>query len=103
MIGRILITCSGLMLAQGAIAQTATHANAHNPAIKDSTAAVVAAPAAGSNSFTEDQARGRIAKAGFGSISGLAKDKNGVWRGKATRGGKTVNVALDYKGNVTTR
>ncbi|MDB5714479.1 MAG: hypothetical protein JWO15_1876 [Sphingomonadales bacterium] len=103
MIGRILITCGGLMLAQSAIAQTATHANAHNPAIKDHNAAMVAAPAAGSNSFTEDQARGRITKAGFGSISALAKDKDGVWRGKAIHGGKTVDVALDYKGNVTTR
>lgn len=103
MIGRILITCSGLMLASGAIAQTDTHANAHNPAVKDSDAAHVAAPAAGSNSFTEDQARGRIAKAGFGSITALAKDKDGVWRGKATQGGKSVNVALDYKGNVSTR
>lgn len=103
MIGRILITCGGFVLAQGAIAQSATTANAHNPAVKDHHAAVVAAPAAGSNSFTQDQARGRIAKAGFGSISALAKDKDGVWRGKATKGGKSVNVALDYKGNVTTR
>ena len=91
------------MLASGAIAQTATHAGSHNPAVKDSNAAKVAAPAAGSNSFTEDQARGRIAKAGFGSISTLAKDKDGVWRGKATHGGKKVDVALDYKGNVTAR
>jgi hypothetical protein len=103
MISRIFITCGGLMLAQAAIAQTATDANAHNPAIKDHKAAMVVAPAAGSNSFTQDQARGRIAKAGFGAISRLAKDKDGVWRGKATRGGKSVDVALDYKGNVTTR
>lgn len=102
MIGRILVTCGGLMLASGAIAQTATHAGSHNPAIKDSDAAVVAAPAAGSNSFTENQARGRFAKAGFGPISALVKDKDGIWRGKAVRSGKNVNVALDYKGNVTT-
>ena len=88
------------MLAQGAIAQTATNADAHNPAIKDHHAAMVAAPAAGSNSFTQDQARGRIAKAGFGSISALAKDKDGVWRGKASKAGTPHDVSLDYQGNV---
>jgi len=103
MIGRILTVCGGLMLASGALAQTATHAGSHNPAIKNSNAAMVAAPAAGANSFSKDQALGRFAKAGFGSVTGLAKDKDGVWRGKAAKGGKTVTVALDYKGNVTTR
>jgi len=33
----------------------------------------------------------------------LAKDKDGVWRGSATKAGKKVNVGLDYKGNVTAR
>ncbi|MDB5701371.1 MAG: hypothetical protein JWL66_1570 [Sphingomonadales bacterium] len=91
------------MLASGAVAQTATNAGSHNPAIKSSTAAHVAAPAAGANSFSENQARGRFAKAGYGTVSGLAKDKNGVWRGTATHGGKSVSVALDYKGNVSAR
>lgn len=99
----ILAACGGLLLASGAIAQTATHSGSHNPAIKDSKPATVAAPAAGANSFTEDQARGRFAKAGFGTVSALAKDGNGVWRGKAMRAGKSVDVALDYKGNVTPR
>jgi len=103
MISRIFIVGGGLLLASGAIAHTATTAGSHNPAIKDSTAAHVAAPAAGANSFSEDQARGRFAKAGYGTVSGLAKDKNGVWRATAKQGGKTVNVALDYKGNVSTR
>ena len=29
------------------------------------------------------------------------KDPNGVWQGTAMKGGAKVNVALDYKGNVT--
>jgi hypothetical protein len=103
MISRILATCGGLMLATGAMAQTATHAGSHNPAIKSSQTAMVAAPAAGANSFSKDQARGRFAKAGYGAISALAKDKDGVWRAKANHHGKTVSVALDYKGNVTAR
>ncbi|WP_293881541.1 hypothetical protein [Sphingomonas sp.] len=102
MIGRILITCGALALASGAVAQTATNAGAHNPAVKNSSAAHVAAPAVGANSFTAAQARGRFAKAGY-KVAGLAKDKDGVWRGKATHAGKSMNVALDYKGNVTTK
>ncbi len=85
-------------------AQAATHGPAaHNPAVKRSDVDHVATPAAGANSFTEGQARGRIAKAGYANVSALAKDKDGVWRGTATKAGKTVNVGLDFKGNVTTR
>ncbi|MEG3126008.1 hypothetical protein [Sphingomonas sp. GB1N7] len=90
------------LMATGATAQTA-HSGSHNPAVKDSSVGNVVAPAAGRNSFTESQARGRIAKAGYSGISKLAKDDNGVWRGTAMRQGKKVPVGLDYKGNVTTR
>jgi hypothetical protein len=103
MIARALTTCAALMLAPGAMAQTATHAGSHNPAIKNSDAARVATPAVGRNSFSQDQARGRLGKAGYTAVSRLTKDDNGVWRGTAMRGGKKVQVGLDYKGNVTTR
>jgi hypothetical protein len=33
-------------------------------------------------------------------VSGLAKDDNGVWRGKAMKNGQQVDVSLDYQGNV---
>ena len=63
----------------------------------------------GANSFTEDQARKRFEEdqarkrfedAGLAEVGGLAKDDQGVWRGKAMRDGKPVSVGLDYKGNV---
>lgn len=73
----------------------------HNPALKDPHARVSALAAKGHNSFTESQARGRIMKAGYSRVSGLSKNRNGVWQGKAARGHRMVNVALDYKGNVT--
>lgn len=84
----------------GAFAQATS---SHNPAVKDSTVRTTAVAAKGSNSFTEAQARGRLAKAGFAGVSKLTKDGNGVWRGTATKGGAKTAVALDYKGNVTTR
>jgi putative membrane protein len=33
-------------------------------------------------------------------VSALAKDDGGIWRGKAMKDGKAVDVSLDYEGNV---
>jgi len=74
----------------------------HNPAIKDSTVTQVSHAADGANSFTEDQAKGRIGKAGYRDITDLKKSDDGHWVGWATKDGKKAHIALDYKGNVTT-
>ena len=55
----------------------------------------------GANSFTKGQARAHNEHAGFTDVSALAKDGHGVWRGSAKQSGHTVQVALDFKGNVT--
>ncbi len=57
-------------------------------------------PAKGANSFTKRQAAGRIAKKGYTHVTGLTKDADGVWRGTGMKGGQSVQVWLDYKGNV---
>ena len=57
-------------------------------------------PVAGRNSFTEGQAKSRIEAAGYSSVSDLQKDQNGVWRGKASKGGHQTEVSLDFQGNV---
>ena len=57
-------------------------------------------PAHGANSFTDGQAKSRLEKSGFSDVSALTKDKDGVWRGTAQRNGQTVQVWVDYKGNV---
>ena len=59
------------------------------------------APVAGANSFTEAQAKSRIETKGFSNITSLQKDSNGVWRGKAVRSGQSVDVSVDFQGNVT--
>jgi hypothetical protein len=59
-----------------------------------------AAPLPGSNSFTQAQAEDRAIAAGLTNVSALTKDDKGVWRGTAAQGAKTVNVAVDFKGNV---
>ena len=93
-------TAAAALLASSAMAQ-GQQQGSHNPAIKDNSPHAVHAPAHGANSFTEDQARGRIAHAGYSRVSALRKDGNGVWRGTAYRGNRRVAVGLDYKGNVT--
>jgi hypothetical protein len=58
------------------------------------------APVAGANSFTEAQARSRIEAAGWTNVTDLHKDDQGVWRGRAMRGGVASAVGLDFQGNV---
>lgn len=55
----------------------------------------------GANSFTEGEARSRLAKAGYTDAKDLKKDADGIWRGTATHGGQQVQVGLDFKGNVS--
>jgi hypothetical protein len=90
------------LLATGAFAQDA-QSGSHNPALKNSSVHAVASPAKGHSSFTESQAKGRIAKAGYGNVGDLKKTDAGAWEGSAMKDGKSVTVTLDYKGNVTSR
>lgn len=93
--------------ASGALAQNGTQTppaqkGPQNSAI-NSSEKQVNAPVQGRNSFTEGEAKSRIEKAGFSNVSGLKKDDSGVWRGKAMKDGQSVDVSLDYQGNVVTR
>jgi hypothetical protein len=92
-------------VATGAIAQSQNPPakdGPQNSAINssDSSNRQVTAPVAGHNSFTEGEAKSRIEKMGFSDVSDLQKDDQGVWRGRAIKDGKTVDVSLDYQGNV---
>lgn len=97
----IFVAALAVALPWIASAQMAT--DAHNPAIKDPTVQTTTDAVAGHNSFTQRQAETRISNAGYTHVGKLAKDENGVWQGKAMKDGKSVMVALDYKGDVTTR
>jgi len=97
------ILASALAVALPSIASAQMPTGTHNPAIKDPTVQTTADAAAGRNSFTQRQAQTRISEAGYAHVGKLAKDENGVWQGKAMKDGKSVMVALDYKGDVTAR
>jgi hypothetical protein len=92
-------------LGHGAFAQNVPPANpnAGTPAIANPSSNTPRAPAAGANSFTEGQAKSRIEAAGYSNVSGLIKDKDGIWRGRASKGGSPVDVALDFQGNVVAK
>ena len=62
-----------------------------------------AAPVPGANSFTESQARDRLETHGYTNVTGLRLDDQQIWRGKATKNGAQVNVALDYQGNIVSQ
>src|SRR4051794_41184331 len=96
------ITVAAALLTGSALAQTAPPANPNpsTPAVTTPGANSAGAPAAGANSFTEAQAKDRLAAAGFTNVSALTKDKDGVWRGKASKAGTMHDVSLDYQGNI---
>ena len=100
----------------GAVADSATDAAANAPGAGGAVSAPQAngavnvdanatstnvAPA--SNSFTEGQAKGHFENAGYSDVTDLTKTPDGMWTAKAMKGGKSMNVALDFKGAVTAR
>src|ERR1700746_1573455 len=90
-----------VLAASGALAQNPpANDGLNNKAIKNKSGNNPGAPVAGANSFTEGQAKSRIESKGYTNLSGLKKDGKGVWRGTAMRDGKSVDVSLDFEGNI---
>ena len=77
--------------------------NPSMPAVANKNANNPGALAAGANSFTESQAMSRIQDAGFTNVSKLVKDKDGIWRGTASKAGAAQSVGLDYQGNIVAK
>ncbi len=93
-----------LLATSGALAQNPPANNGpNNKAVNSKSENNPGAPVSGANSFTEGQAKSRIESNGFSNVTGLKKDDNGVWRGKAMKDGKSVDVSLDFQGNVVAR
>ncbi len=95
---KLVLAVAIAMASTAAFAQPAQNAPGNN-AVNTSGQNNSNKPVAGANSFTEAQAKGRIEAAGFTNISELKKDDQGVWRGKASKGGAAaVNVNVDFQG-----
>jgi putative membrane protein len=93
----VTIAFLAALVAGGASAQTSP------PAAPDITNANPAAPVAGANSFTQEQARKRLESNGFTQVGPLSKDEDGVWRGQARKDGRAFSVAVDYQGNIAAK
>ena len=97
----MLVFCAAMMVTTVAAAQNPpAQSGPNNNAVNSSGQNNSNAPVAGRNSFTESQAKSKIEEAGYTSVSELKKDDNGVWRGKASKGGSSSEVSLDFQGNV---
>jgi hypothetical protein len=98
LIAGFALLASTTAFAQNPPAQSGPGNNAVNSAGQNN----ANAPVAGANSFTEGQAKSKIEDAGFTFVTELKKDDNGVWRGKASKGGTSTAVSVDFQGNVNT-
>lgn len=82
-----------------AFAQTTT-TDGNTPAVVTPDTPSSGVLAEGQNSFTEAQAKERIADAGYSDVGALKLDDKGIWRGTASKNGTSTSVGLDYQGNV---
>jgi len=97
----LVLICAGLMAATAASAQNPpAQSGPNNNAVNSPGQNNSNAPVAGRNSFTEGQAKSKIEEAGYTQVTDLKKDDNGVWRGKASKGGTATSVSVDFQGNV---
>jgi hypothetical protein len=100
----LIFVASAAMILTANAQQPPANPNANTPAVvTPNSPPTPGAPVAGANSFTEGQAKSRLESNGYSNVVGLAKDNAGVWRGTAARGGQSVDVSVDYQGNVTPR
>ncbi|MBZ6076244.1 PepSY domain-containing protein [Microvirga puerhi] len=104
----LLAAAAAGLLSTAAVAQTDAGSGSltTNPALSlkpngspENTGAI----APGANSFTEGQARSRIEAQGFTGVSDLRKDDQGIWHGRAQHNGQSVEVMLDFRGNVASK
>ena len=100
---KLVVASFAVLLASSAFAQTPpAQSGPNNNAINTTGQNNSNAPVAGSNSFTESQAKSRLEGAGYSNVTELKKDDNGVWRGKASKSGSAAAVSVDFQGNVNT-
>jgi len=92
----IIIATIASLTAGGAFAQY----GAKQPA--EPAAAAQTKPAAPSTAaMSEAQAKARIESQGYANVSGLKRAANGMWSAKAMKAGKSHELSLDTRGQIT--
>ena len=82
-----LAAVAALFISSGALAQQ--RAALHSPRLES-----------GASSFTDGHVKSRLEAAGYTNVTELRKDEQGIWRGKAMKDGRQVNVGVDFKGTI---
>ena len=96
-----LLMCAGLLAVGAASAQNPpAQPGPGNKAVNTPGQNNADKPVPGRNSFTEAQAKTKIEEAGYTNVTELKKDDNGIWRGRASKGGASTQVSVDFEGNV---
>ncbi|WP_426612859.1 hypothetical protein [Bradyrhizobium sp. McL0616] len=96
----LLLTATSLLTAPSFAQNPPATDRPNNGAVNSSGQNNSNEPVSGANSFTEGQAKSKIEQAGYSNVTSLKKDDNGVWRAKASKGGTSTAVSLDFQGNV---
>lgn len=99
-IALVLLASTAMLTAASAQQPPANPSAPSNPAVTTPSTPSAPALAPGANSFTEMQAKSRLENQGFSGVAGLVKDQDGIWRGTATKAGRSVSVGVDYQGNI---
>ncbi len=99
MVTAVVVVSTGAVVAQNTVPPSASTVPAaiSTKAVRSKTEA---APLAGKNSFTRGEAARRIAANGYSKVEVGNVDREGIWRAKAMKDGRSVDIALDYQGNV---
>ncbi|MFN3313360.1 MAG: PepSY domain-containing protein [Hyphomonas sp.] len=92
-----IFVLAGMLAACQPDAQTNNAAIATDDAVRERQQS---APATGATSFTEGQAQDHLRDRGYTNPSTLQRTDSGEWTGTATLNGRTVNVSVDYQGNI---
>ena len=97
---KTVVIAAVLTLVGGAALAQDSQQGPANAAVKGMHDNNSSAPVAGANSFTMSEAKSQIEAKGYTHVIHLKKGKDGVWRGMATKDGKSGAVSVDYQGNV---
>ena len=100
----IVIAAIASVAAGTAFAQPAAKQPAEPPAAAQTKPATPSTPTTPSTAaMTETQAKARIEAQGYANVSGLQKDAQGMWTARAMKDGKSHQVMLDTRGQITQR
>ena len=97
----IIIAAIASLAAGTAFAQPAGKQPAEPPAAAQTKPSTPTTPSTAA--MTETQAKARIEAQGYANVSELRKDAQGMWTARAMKDGKSHQLSLDTRGQISQR